>query len=106
VEEHITNYRAARALTDKGRRRSGRGFQEQRKEGRQEVRGEEAETKEVTLATAFSGQPPNYAETAMVRQAQPAKSQNFDLVLDPEKLSAVVSILSSDPFFIRTATWL
>ena len=27
---------------------------EQRKEGRQEVRGEEGETKEVTLATAFS----------------------------------------------------
>ena len=27
---------------------------EQRKEGRQQVRGEEGETKEVTLATAFS----------------------------------------------------
>jgi hypothetical protein len=27
---------------------------EQRKEGRQEFRGEEGETKEVTLATAFS----------------------------------------------------
>ena len=33
---------------------NGRAFQEQRKEGRQEVRGEEGETKEVTLATAFS----------------------------------------------------
>ena len=28
--------------------------QERRKEGRQEVRGEEGETKEMTLATAFS----------------------------------------------------
>jgi hypothetical protein len=39
VEEHIANYQAARA----------RG-KEQRKEWRKDVRGEEGETKEVTLA--------------------------------------------------------
>ena len=33
---------------------NGRAFKEQRKEGRQEVRGEESETKQVTLATALS----------------------------------------------------
>jgi hypothetical protein len=32
---------------------NGRAFQEQRKEGRQEIRGEESETKEVTRATAL-----------------------------------------------------
>jgi hypothetical protein len=32
---------------------NGWAFQEQRKEGHQEVRGEEGEIKEVTLATAF-----------------------------------------------------
>src|SRR5437899_2157273 len=57
AEEHMANYRAARALMGKGRN-AGEGaaglFKEQREEGRQEVRGEEGETKEVTLATAFS----------------------------------------------------
>ena len=42
AEEHIANYRAARALLGKGK--------EQRKEGR----GEKGETKEVTRATACS----------------------------------------------------
>src|SRR5258705_13408434 len=37
-----------------GREGAHRQGKEQRKEGRQEVRGEEGETKEVTLATAFS----------------------------------------------------
>ena len=57
AEEHMANYQAARALMGKGRN-AGEGaaglFKEQREEGRQEVRGEEGETKEVTLATAFS----------------------------------------------------
>ena len=55
AEEHMANYQAARALMGKGvtrvkeRRELSR---QQRKEGRQEVRGEEGETKEMTLATA------------------------------------------------------
>jgi hypothetical protein len=57
AEEHMANYRAARALMGKGRN-AGEGvaglFKEQRQEGRQKVRGGEGETKEVTLATAFS----------------------------------------------------
>jgi len=56
AEEHMANYQAARALMGKGNselRNSSRAGQ-QRQEGRQEVRGEEGETKEVTLATAFS----------------------------------------------------
>src|SRR5205823_10190378 len=36
-----------------GKLRKGSRAGQQRKEGRQEVRGEEGETKEVTLATAF-----------------------------------------------------
>jgi len=42
ARRHLANYRAASA------------GKEQRKEGRQEVRGDEGESKEVTLATAFS----------------------------------------------------
>jgi len=44
AEEHMANYRAARARLRKGRKRgqrSGRAFKEQR----QEVRGEEGETR-------------------------------------------------------------
>jgi hypothetical protein len=37
-----------------GKLRKGSRAGKQRKDGRQEVRGEEGETKEVTLATAFS----------------------------------------------------
>ena len=48
----MADYQAARALTGKGRNagRSGRAFKEQRKEGATEVRGEEGEIKEVTMA--------------------------------------------------------
>ena len=48
---------------------NGRAFQEQRKEGRQQVRGEEGETKEVTLATAFSESEQDKAFVLFWRQA-------------------------------------
>ena len=50
----MANYQAARALVGKGNSERGSRARQQRKEGRQEVRSEEGETKEVTLATVFS----------------------------------------------------
>jgi hypothetical protein len=66
AEEHMANYRAARALVGKGnselrnssRARRVRERGSRAKRGARKVRGEEGETKEVTLATAFSEHAP------------------------------------------------
>ena len=63
VEEHMANYQAARALMGKGRNagEGAAGLSKSSAKKGAEVRGEEGETKEVTLATAFS-------EKSMLRQ--------------------------------------